>query len=145
MTNKKSGITLLVVVTATVVMMIIITSASVIGAGSIAAANFEEYKASLSRVQDNVNLYYLENKKLPITNEVVSGNSLGDEFYNNIVENEDENNKLYVVNVALLVSDAIKKGRGTVINKDVYLVAENTHNIYYLNGSKYKGQVLYGN
>jgi|GEM_PF-1816654 len=144
MTNK-SGITLLVVVTATVVMMIIITSASVIGAGSIAAANFEEYKASLSRVQDNINLYYLENEKLPVTNEVVSGNSLGEEFYNNIIDNADENNKLYVINVALLKNDTIRKGMGTVANKDVYLVAENTHNIYYLSGSKYKGQVLYGN
>jgi len=143
--KNKSGITLLVVITATVVMMLIITSASVIGAGSIAAANFEEYKASLSRVQDNINVYYLENEKLPVTNEIVSGNSLGDDFYNNVKLNSDENNKLYVVNIGLLKNDTIRKGTGTVANKDVFLVAENTHNIYYLKGSAYKGQVLYGN
>ncbi|MDD2376415.1 MAG: hypothetical protein PHD15_03725 [Clostridia bacterium] len=144
MTNK-SGVTLLVVITATIVMMIIITSASVIGAGSIAAANFEEYKTSLSRVQDNINIYYLENERLPIINQIVSASSLGTDFYNNIIENLDENNKLYVVDVTLFENDTIKKGTGSVANKDVFLVAENTHNVYYLKGLKYKGQMLYGN
>lgn len=143
--NKKSGVTLIIVVTAAIVMMIIITSASVIGAGSIASANFEEYKASLSRVQDNINVYYLENETLPITNEIVSGNSLGTDFYNNIVQNADENNRLFVVNVSLLKNDTIRKGVGTIINKDVFLVAENSHNVYYLNGFNYRGQVFYGN
>lgn len=143
--SKKSGITLIIMVTAVLVMMIIITSASVIGAGSIASANFEEYKASLSRVQDNINVYYLDNNTLPITNEIVDGNSLGQDFYNNIIKNADENNRLYVVNVSLLGNDTIRKGIGTVANKDVFLVAENSHNLYYLKGFNYRGQVVYGN
>ncbi len=142
--DNKRGITLIILITASVIMMIIITSASVIGAGSISSANFEEYKASLSRVQDNVNVYYLENKALPITNEVVSSNSLGIEFYNNIVQNTDENNRLFVINSSLLNNETIKKGKGSVANKDVFLVAENSHNVYYLKGYKYKGQVYYG-
>lgn len=143
--GNKRGITLIILITASVIMMIIITSASVIGAGSISSANFEEYKASLSRVQDNVNVYYLDNKTLPITNEVVSNNSLGTEFYNNIVQNADENNRLFVINASLLNNDTIKKGKGNVADKDVFLVAENSHNVYYLKGYKYKGQVYYGN
>lgn len=143
MTNK-SGVTLIIVITATIVMMIIITSASVIGSGAIASANFEEYKSSLSRAQDNINVYFLDNNKLPVTNEIVSAASLGSDFYNTVVANSDENNKLYVVDVNLLNNDTIKKGRGTVANKDVFLVAENTHNIYYLKGFNYKGKVQYG-
>jgi hypothetical protein len=142
---SKRGVTLIVVVTAAVIMMLIITSASVVGAGAIAGANFEEYKSSVSRVQDNVNTYYLENNKLPIKNEVVASNSLGQDFYNNITKNADENNRLYVVDISLLQNDTIRKGMGSVADKDVFLVAENTHNIYYLKGFKYKGQVLYGN
>ncbi len=144
MTNK-SGLTLIILITAIVVMMIIITSASVIGSNAIAAANFEEYKASLSRVQDNINVYYLTNGKLPITNEIVSGKSLGVNFYNNIIENGDENNRLYVVDISLVNNDTIRKGLGNVINKDVFLVAEKSHNIYYLKGFKFNGQVVYGN
>jgi Tfp pilus assembly protein PilE len=143
--DKKSGITLIIVVIASIIMMIIITSASVIGAGSIASANFEEYKASLSRVQDNINLYYLNNEMLPITNEIVSGGSLGVDFRNYIIQNADENNRLYVVDVSLLKNNTIRKGMGSVANKDVFLVAENSHNIYYLKGFNFKGQVFYGN
>jgi type II secretory pathway pseudopilin PulG len=142
---NKSGITLIILLTAIVVMIIIITSASVIGAGAITAANFEEYKASLSRVQDNINLYYIANGTLPITNEIVSGSSLGTDFYNNVAANGDENNRLYVVDISLVKNDTIRKGIGTVVNKDVFLVSENSHNIYYLRGFKFKGQVIYGN
>lgn len=143
--SRKSGVTLLVIIMSLVVMMIIITSASVVGSNSITQANFEEYKSSLSRVEDNINSYYLENGKLPITNEVVSATSLGKDFYNNVVENKDDNNKLFIVNISLLQNDTLKKGYGTVIDKDVFLVAENSHNIYYLKGFKFRGQTIYGN
>lgn len=143
--SRKSGVTLLVIIMSIVVMMIIITSASVVGSNAITQANFEEYKSSLSRVEDNINSYYLENGKLPITNEVVSATSLGTDFYNNVVENKDDNNKLFIVNISLLQNDTLKKGYGTVIDKDVFVVAENTHNIYYLKGFKFRGQTIYGN
>ncbi len=143
--SRKSGVTLLVIIMSVIVMMIIITSASVVGSNAIIQANFEEYRSGLSRVEDNINSYYLENGKLPITNEVVSANSLGTDFYNNVVENKDDNNKLFVVNISLLQNDTLKKGYGTLINKDVFLVAENTHNIYYLKGFNFRGQTIYGN
>lgn len=143
--EKKRGVTLLVIIISTIIMMIIITSASVAGANSIAQANYEEYTSSLSRVGDNVNTYYLENGKLPIVNQIVGASSLGNDFYNNVILNQDENNQLYVVDVSLLKNDTITKGKGTVANKDVYLVADNTHNVYYLKGFKFRGQVVYGN
>ena len=39
----------------------------------------------------------------------------------------------------------IKKGRGNVENKDVFLVTENTNNVYYLKGFKYRGKVYFNN
>lgn len=143
--NRKSGITLLVLVMSFAVMMIIITSALVAGFNSIAQANYEEYMTSLSRVEDNINVYYLENDKLPITNEIVAATSLGEDFYNNVVINKDDNNRLFIVNISLLNNSTIKQGHGTVANKDVYLVAENTHNVYYLDGFRFRGQTIYGN
>lgn len=108
--NNKSGVTLLILVIAITVMFVIISSASVIGFESITGANFEEYKAMISRVSDNVNSYYLDNGKLPVTNEIVSGNSLGTTFYNNLIDNSDENNNLYVLDVSLLNNANIKNG-----------------------------------
>ena len=69
--NKKSGVTLSVIVIAVVLMVITISSASIIGTRAISTANFEEYKSELNRVSNNVNEYYLSNKKLPVTNEII--------------------------------------------------------------------------
>ena len=143
--KNKSGVTLIVIMVSILVMFTIISSASVIDFESITTANFEEYKSSISRVADNVNSYFLDNNVLPVTNEIVSGSSLGDNFYNNLIKNADENNNLFVVDVSLLNNYSIKKGRGTLIDKDIYLVAANTNNVYYLSGFKYKGITYFTN
>lgn len=143
--DSKKGITLVILLVALTVMVVIISTSTIIGINSVNSANFEEFKCALNRVSDNVNEYILSNKKLPITNEVVSGVSISDEFLNNVNENSDENNKLYVVDINLLNNDTIRNGRGSVLNKDVYVVSENTNNIYYLKGFKYKGKMFYGN
>jgi Tfp pilus assembly protein PilE len=139
----KKGVTLLIVVVAITVMLILITSASVIGSGAITSANYEEYRSKLSRVSNNVNEYYVENQKLPITNEIVASSSLGDNFVANMKENGDISEKLFVVDMSLLNDSTITNGIGTVANQDVYLVTENTQNIYYLKGFKYKSKVYF--
>lgn len=143
--KNKQGVTLIVLLTALTVMLVIISSATVIGVDSINSANFEEYKGSIGRVKDNVNQYYLENGVLPITKEIVSATSLEGSFLNAINNNSDENNKLYVIDISLLKNDTIRAGKGSVFNKDVYVVSENTNNIYYLKGFKYKGKIIYDN
>ena len=37
----------------------------------------------------------------------------------------------------------IKSGKSSVADRDVYVVATNTNNVYYLKGFKYKGKVYY--
>lgn len=141
--RQKKGITLAVLIVAVSVMMIIITSAAVIGSGSIKTANYDDYLANLTRASDSINAYYLQNGKLPITGDIVSSASLGSNFHNALVENKDDANDLFVVNFALLNDSTIKIGKGTVKNKDVFLVAKNTYNIYYIKGFNYKGKNIY--
>ncbi|MDO4283045.1 MAG: hypothetical protein Q4D02_05340 [Clostridia bacterium] len=139
----KKGISMMMLVVATSVMMIIITSASVIGMNSINTANFEEYRSVLSRVEDDVNYYYVENDSLPIQFDeegimVVDPSSINSELYNQVIEMGDENNDLYVIDTAKLNDNTIYFS-----NQDVFLVASNSHNIYSLNGFKYKSKVYY--
>lgn len=140
---KKRGITLLVLMMAIVVMTILISTAAVIGSGSIISANFEEYKSKITRMSNDVNAYYLQNGSLPATNETVSAESFGTEFLNSVVNNGDSQNKLYVIDISKISDATIKLGKGTIKNKDVFVVAENTQNIYYLGGYKYKGKVYF--
>lgn len=44
----------------------------------------------------------------------------------------------------MLEDATIKRGQGTVMDKNVFVVAENTNNVYYIKGFKYKGKVYFG-
>lgn len=141
----KKGLSLSTVVIAISIMLILVSSVSVIGSSAITSANFEEYKSSIDRVADEVNIYVTDNGTLPVTNEVIAINSLGQDFLNQVKENGDLANKFYLVDISKLNDYNIKKGRGNVENKDVFLVTENTNNVYYLKGFKYRGKVYFNN
>lgn len=141
----KKGLSLSTVVIAISIMLILVSSVSVIGSSAITSANFEEYKSTIDRVSDEVNIYVTDNGTLPVTNEVIAINSLGQDFLNQVKENGDLANKFYLVDISKLNDYNIKKGRGNVENKDVFLVTENTNNVYYLKGFKYRGKVYFNN
>lgn len=139
----KKGVSLVTVIIAVSVMMILISSVSVVGSNAISSANFEEYKSTIERVSNEVNIYINENKSLPVTNEFVAINSLGDDFVAEVKEKNDLSNKFYVVDVSKLSDYNIEKGKGSISDKDVFLVAENTNNVYYLKGFKYRGEIYF--
>lgn len=141
----KKGLSLSTVIIAISIMLILVSSVSVIGSSAITSANFEEYKSNIDRVADEVNIYVTDNGTLPVTNEVIAINSLGQDFLNQVKENGDLANKFYLVDISKLNDYNIKKGRGNVENKDVFLVTENTNNVYYLKGFKYRGKVYFNN
>lgn len=141
----KKGLSLATVVVAISIMLILVSSVSVIGSSAISSANFEEYKSTIDRIADEVNIYITDNGNLPVTNEVIAINSLGKDFLNQVKENGDLANKFYIVDISKLNDYSIKKGKGNVENKDVFLVTENTNNVYYLKGFKYRGKVYFNN
>lgn len=143
-TNLKSGITFSVLIVAIVIMLIVISTAAVVGAGSISSANFEKYQSELRWVADDVNEYYLENKTLPVTDEFVSFDSLNSELKAKIENNSDAYSNLYVIDVTKLNDANIENGKGSVSDKDVYIVSDKTQNVYYLKGYKYKDTIYYG-
>ncbi len=143
--NKKMGVSLIIVSTAVAIMLLLISVASVVGTNAIKSANFDEYISVLNRVSDEVNMYYIENEKLPVSSQtVVNYSTLPVEFKNTLNSKKDVNNKLFVVDVSLLKDKTIEKGKGSVEDQDVFLVAEDTHNVYYLKGFKYKSKMYYG-
>lgn len=139
----KKGVSLVTVIIAVSIMMILVSSVSVIGSSAISSANFEEYKSKVERVADEINIYINENGTLPITNQSVSINSLGGDFLEAAKEKNDLSNKFYVVDISKLNDYSIDKGKGNLNNKDVFLIAENSNNVYYLKGFKYKGKVYF--
>lgn len=141
--NKK-GISLVMATAAVTIMLLLISVASVVGSNAINTANFDEYISSINRVADDINEYHIANEKLPITSDSVNISSISDDFKSALIANNDKTNRLYVVDIVALEDTTIKKGNGTIESGDVFLVAENSHNVYYMKGYEYKGKVYYG-
>lgn len=139
----KKGVSLMTVIIAVSVMIILVSSVCVIGSSAISSANFEEYKSEIERVADEINIYINEKGTLPITNQNISIDSLGQKFLEEVNEKNDLSNKFYVIDVSKLNDYTIEKGKGNLNNKDVFLIAENSNNVYYLKGFKYRGKVYF--
>ncbi|MEG1008606.1 MAG: hypothetical protein RSF67_02085 [Clostridia bacterium] len=107
----KKGISLIILIVAISIMTIIMSSASVIGLNYITMSNYEEYKSNINRIEDEVNLYNINNKELPVKNEIVSSLSLGESFNKNVLALGDERNKLFVVDISLLNNLNIRSGK----------------------------------
>ena len=144
--NKKRGVTTAVIVLAVVIMFIILTTATVVGSRNINTVNYEEYMSQLNRVANSVNSYVIENEELPVrdTFEVVAKAGLTEDLKNELTENGDLNNNLYVIDMNKLDVNNVSKGKGTAQDRDVFLVAENSNNIYYYKGYSFRGTVYYG-
>lgn len=139
----KRGMTISLVAITILVMFIIISVATAMGTSSIKSAINEEFRGKLSRVKDNVDMYLMTNKVLPTTGVVVSKTGLDVNLIASISENGDDQNNLNVIDMTKLNVEGVNLGYGTIQNRDIFLITENTNNIYYYKGMKYKGEQYY--
>lgn len=140
----KNGITISVLVITVILMFTIATTATVAGIRTIQTASYEEFLSKIERVYNDVNQYVVANKALPITFEIIAKEGLPNALKAEINRNKDAANTLFVVDMTKLRTESVNIGRGSISDMDVFIVAENTNNIYYLKGVEYKGQVYYG-
>ena len=142
--NKKSGITMTVLAVSIAVMLLLITASTIIGSGYVNDARYDGFKTMVSAVSDNINAYLLENGELPINNESVLYNSFGSDFAKEVEKKGDQYNRLFIVDISKLNNYTINEGKGDISNGDVFLIAENSNNLYYLKGFTYKDKKYYG-
>ena len=140
----KRGITVSILAITIALMFIIITTATVVGTRAIQTATYEEFLSKIQRVSNDVNEYIIKNKQIPTTNEIVAKEGLPAGLVAKINENNDATNNLFVIDMTKLRTESVNIGVGTIQDMDVFIVAENTNNVYYLKGIKYKGVEYYG-
>ena len=140
----KKGITISMLVVTVVLMFILVTTATVVGTRAIQTASYEEFLSKIERVSNDVNKYVIDNNTLPTTFEIISKEGLPDKLKAEINNNNDSTNNLFVVDMTKLRTESVNIGKGSVEDMDVFVVAENTNNIYYLKGVEYRGTIYYG-
>ena len=140
----KKGITISTLVVTVIVMFMLVTTTAVVGTRAIQTASYEEFTSKITRVSNDVNEYVIDNGTLPTTFEVIAKEGLSNELKAEINKNNDDANNLFVIDMSKLRTESVNIGKGTVENLDVFVVAENTNNVYYLKGVKYKGETYHG-
>lgn len=144
MNKMKRGVTVSTLSIAIAIMLILVSVSSVAGIRAIKTAAYEEFTSKMLRLSDDVNIYVKKNGNLPVKNEIVSRAGMNSTLVALLTNNGDANNTLYVIDLDKLTTESINMGEGTTENLDVFLVAENTLNVYYLKGFEYKGERYYG-
>lgn len=140
----KRGITVSILVVTIIVMFALVTTTTVVGTRAIQTAMYEEFLSKIERVSNDVNKYYVDNNSLPTTLEIIAKEGLPDEFKSELNTKNDATNNLFVIDMTKLRTESVNIGKGSVEDLDVFVVAENTNNIYYLKGIEYKGVEYYG-
>lgn len=149
---KKQGISLVVLVI-TIIVMIIIASIAIIGINDlIITADTQDFANEVNVIEESIKEYYATHKILPVTSTKYNKSELLDKLDGSyktklnteITENNDTDNTFYVVDLKLLEITTPERGL-EVDALDVYLVASNTLNVYYLKGVEIEDNIYFSN
>lgn len=142
--NNKKGISLIILVI-TIVIMLIITSAVIfISSDTTSNTKMAAFAMDLQQIESAVEEYYLYNKELPIIKvgytktTLVTSIENGSEILSEEIEaNGDDEAVFYEIDLGSLDVENISKGlRQGGDATDIYLVTEDSLNVYYLKGEE---------
>lgn len=136
-TNIKNnkGITIVALVV-TLVILMILTSVIVVEMNT--GNDFKKYqymKADIDIIKDSVLIYYRKYVTLPTRGTTVVNIDLHGQA------SSEDNDKYYEVDLTKLDNMTLNYGTGNTTDKDIYIINEKSHEIYYLKGVEYDGGV----
>lgn len=134
MIKNNKGITLISLV-ATVIIILILSTIVVVNINT--GEDFKNYKkmcADIDLLKDQILIYYNKYGVIPKENTVINASS--------IPEAEDETGNFYIIDLEKLSNLTLNYGAGED-NDDVYIINENSLNVYYLHGIEYDGNTLH--
>ncbi len=160
--NLKKGVTMSVMLVAVSLMSVLASTAIIYGTSSINMANKAKYESILDIVQENTNLYFEREEVYPVCMEngrevLVGTATLDKDFKNEILANGDTQEFLNVLDIKKLKIPSIELGNiqfnkdnnisvdEQLKTKDVFLISQESGNVYYMAGFKFKGKRIHSN
>ena len=100
--------------------------------------NYNYMCADIELLKNKVLAYYNENGSAPVTGTAFNAKStIGSQA------SSRDNDNYYVIDLAKLYNVTLNYGGGTIGNGDVYIVNEQSLEVYYLKGVDYEGITYY--
>lgn len=142
---SNKGITLITLSITIIIMMILSFTVSVNTSLYIERKKKNNFETDITKLQEEVSHYYVENKELPIVNKYINVEML--------VKNVNDNENYYVLDLSKFKNLDLYYGKDyyeitdytSEISrlKDVYIINEQSHTIYYPKGILYDGTIHY--
>lgn len=138
--KSEQGIAL-ITLAITVLLLVIITSTLAINAyTSFQLSNLTKLQSDVETLNDRVAAYFVNNGKLPTYREEKMTKSELRSILNDMYSNDGEN--YYVIDLNQLDNLTLNYGQSyrASSSKDKYIINEETHVVYYLQGINYEGK-----
>lgn len=146
MINNNKGITLISLVVTIVVMLILAISLTASVTSTIELQEYNKVKEDIINLSEEVKVYYLKNKKLPVyTNREYSLSSYDVPTYD---INPNDSGVYYAIDLTVLPEDLkLNCGEGNVYkdfsSDDLYVLDKESLTVYYLKGAVLNGEKHY--
>lgn len=129
--KNSKGITITVLVV-TVVILLILTSTIIMKAESYKNVNkLNNLYADIKLLEDKVLEYHNDYGILPTKEEKITPNR------------SMENGEYYEIDLSQLENLTLNYGKGSIDDKDIYIVNKKTLDVYYYKGIEYEGSLYY--
>lgn len=141
--KNNKGITMIALAITILIIVIITTTLIYNSYKGMGIRTLNNMQNDIELLENKVATYYVKNGKLPILN--ITYTDI-DKIKN--LDNND-NDKYYVIDLSLLPNLTLNYGKGynniknNVASEDVYIINEQSHNIYYTAGINYDGIIYY--
>ncbi len=139
--NEEKGITLIVLIL-TILVLVIVTSLLALNSfNSIEMSTIAKLNTDIRILEDRVAAYYAKNNTLPTRGELVQ-KSYVKELVNDL--NTNDGDRYYAIDLSKLDNPTLYYGNNYEDSSDdKYIINEETHQIYYLNGIMYDGKIYH--
>ncbi len=137
--KSQKGITLVILII-TIVILAILASVTIVHFDSgTDIRNYNYMCADIELLENKILIYYNKNKTLPTKGNVIS-NASG--MLQGQASSRDNNN-YYEIDIQKLSNVTLNYGGGDIADKNIYIINEQSHEVYYLKGVVYEGNTYY--
>ena len=134
--KNQKGITMIILLV-TVILLVIITATIAFNVNkSLELSNLTKLENDIQALNDRVAVYYVANGTLPVTNTTYTKTEISNSITN---LSANDGNIYYEIDISALSNITLNYGSNT----DTYIINEESHNIYYLEGISYGGTIYH--
>lgn len=137
--KSQKGITLVILII-TIVILAILASVTIVHFDSgTDIRNYNYMCADIELLENKILVYYNHYNALP-----TKGNTIANaaEMLQGQASTRDNGN-YYEIDISKLLNITLNYGGGDITDKNIYIINEQSHEVYYLKGMEYEGNTYY--